>query len=46
MIAEIIFDRFHVESCVFQFYIATIIESHLDIVQNKKSFNMQIVENN
>lgn len=46
MIAEIIFDRFNVECCVFQFSKATIIESHLDIVQNKKSFNMQIVENN
>jgi len=46
MIAKIIFDRFHVDYCFFQFYQATIIESHLDLVQNKKSFNMQIVENN
>jgi len=41
MIAEIIFDRFNVECCVFQFYKAIILESSLDIVQN-----MQIVENN
>jgi hypothetical protein len=46
MIAEIIFDPFNVESCVLQFFKATIIKSRLDIVQNKKSFNMQIVENN
>mgnify|MGYP006887596615 FL=1 len=46
MIAEIIFDRFPVKSSVFQIYKATIIESRLDIVQNKKSFNMEIVENN
>jgi hypothetical protein len=46
MIAEIIFDCVNVESCVFQFSKATIIESRLDIVQNKKLFNMQIVENN
>jgi len=46
MIAKIIFDRFHVDYCFFQFYQASIIGSPLDIVQNKKSFNMQIVEKN
>lgn len=46
MKAEILFDRFIVASSVFQFYKAYIIGSPLDIVQNKKSFNMQIVEKN
>ena len=46
MMAGITVDRFHVESCLFQFYKATIKESHLNIPENNKSFNKQFLENN
>ena len=46
MIAGITVDCFHVKSCLPHFYKATIKESRLNILENNRSFNKQILENN